>query len=86
MCWCKKSLQASSSQNLLGAILLCTVEGAELPELPQDILNFKYLPRRGMETVLQPWNPMHSAYVPLYLVRKVVNIAELNLVTSVNSH
>lgn len=51
--WFKKSLQASGSQNLLGAILLSTVQGAELLALPQDILNFQYLPRRGMEMVLQ---------------------------------
>lgn len=52
--WCTKNLQLSGSQNPLGAILLCAVEGAELLASPQDILNFQYLPRRGTEMVLQP--------------------------------
>lgn len=51
--WCKKNLRVSGSQNLLGAILLCAGEGAEPLALPQDILNFQYLPRRGTEMVMQ---------------------------------
>lgn len=62
------------------------LESAELPALPQAILTFQYLPRRGAKMVLQPWNLTHSTCVRIYLVRKVVNIAEINLVTSANSH
>lgn len=52
---CKKKPQALCSLKLSGVIqpVLCCLQGAELPTLLQAISSSQYLPRRGMEMVLQ---------------------------------